>query len=282
MAEYKIDSTFKHPNYEFYLQSEKLTDQDTYYCYAPNVISGCMFDSNEKLDLWKESDFKNACPQFDNKTNNFIEQSQIITKGCFNKNDWSFNAVKCSSLEYKDDFWSVDSFVSQMSSAYLYSENCNGSIAAPIPVSDNESRLVGINSTYYVMLIVPIFSFVISIVLLVMDRKVFKKEKKDPSNSNVIKNMIFGVRDAFIAVNIDVASLTIMCVCFYVGIFTYMSQLVRFLEDYAKLEGGQVTFCSSLLYALALPLNPLIGVILAKTQNEILFLFMGFVQSGFF
>ena len=71
----------------------------TYYCYDKNTIDSCQMQSLKQIDFWNQNNFLEACPKFDQQTEQFLASSHLISKKCFDPNEFVFDQEKCNCLD---------------------------------------------------------------------------------------------------------------------------------------------------------------------------------------
>lgn len=217
-----------------------------------------------------------------------------------------------------DTKWTVDTFVKAMKEDHLFARSCGPSkkdlekdlqdslsesqvwVAPKLPVKyrgkvafvkprdeDIVARRNQVSICYFVMALVPLCSVAIALVINYLDTKAEANMKLDQQidtkpieEEKVVFNVnsiVKGLVESLHYMTMELGLLFFMCICFYVGVFTWMTQISDFFEKYKKLPGASEL--KALIYALALPFNPLLGFIIGKTKKQMIWLTSAFAFS---
>lgn len=152
-----------------------------------------------------------------------------------------------------------------------------------MPQVDIDERRNSVSVCYYVMSLVSIFSLCMAGFLFFIDGKAERaaneaagksadEDEKEPFSWS-------GLLEAAKSLNVEVIALYMMCVCFYCGVFIFVSQAPQFFESHSGLTSYSATFAASVIYQLAVPFNPIFGAILSKVGNSNIFLCVAFMFS---
>ena len=177
----------------------------------------------------------------------------------------------------------VVSFMEMLASNEVFAKDCKTSaILDNIPDDHTDARIEAASTIYYYMLSVTLISVAMSVFLYKIDGQAeanFKKEN-NVSDEKPEPFTISGLLDAFKGIPMPIFILIGMCICFYVGVFTFITQAPMFFEKHSGLSAQTATVAAGMVYILAVPCNPILGSIVAKVENEQVFLMSAFVISG--
>merc|ERR1739848_88457 len=179
-------------------------------------------------------------------------------------------------------------YVTKLNSPEIMAKTCDANaVIIAVPQEDTDERISGISTCYYIMLIVTVLSVFMALFLFKIDGKaeaVFNEEEEKRTGvkvSNQAEKFSFqGLVDAIKKIPVTVWILYVMCICFYVGVFTFVTQAPMFFERHSGLSAQASGFCVSLVYNLAVPCNPLMGAIIAKFRHEQGFLTAAYLLAG--
>jgi len=177
----------------------------------------------------------------------------------------------------------VVSFMEMLASNEVFAKDCKKSaILDDIPTDHTDARIEAASTIYYYMLSVTLISVAMSFFLYKIDGQAeanFKKEN-NVSDEKPEPFTVKGLIDAFKGIPGPIFILFGMCICFYVGVFTFITQAPMFFEKHSGLSAQTATVAAGMVYILAVPCNPILGSIVAKVENEQVFLMSAFVISG--
>jgi Na+/melibiose symporter-like transporter len=189
-----------------------------------------------------------------------------------------------------------------MSSKNVYAKECSSksSLLLVIPEADNKPRVAGITKCYFIMAGVSSVSMIFAILLFILDGKAVRiheaKEAKkeaeqkallttkegseEPTKTSFKEIMIgFKVSALLIIKNDKVIALYLMCICFYVGVFTFISQASTFFNEYHGIQAVVAGSITGAIYTLAVPLNFACGALVSSVDYQQGFLALAFVLS---
>ena len=196
-------------------------------------------------------------------------------------------------IENTTQIRTVSNFAEMMAGQNVYAKECNSnySVLAVIPAEDNEPRIAGITKCYFIMAAVASFSLVFAVLLYLWDGKAVRlEEQKNRSNSEkqeepkkqqnwneILKS--FKVSALLIIKNDKVIALYFLCICFYVGVFTFVSQASTFFNEYHGIQAVVAGSITGAIYSLAVPLNFACGALVSSVGYQQGFLALAFVLS---
>lgn len=80
-------------------EDNEYNHDQTYYCYDKNTIESCQMTTEESINFWNEGDKSQACPEFNDATQEFLDKSKLIEYNCFNPTSFTFNQENCNCLD---------------------------------------------------------------------------------------------------------------------------------------------------------------------------------------
>lgn len=191
----------------------------------------------------------------------------------------------------EDQVWTPVTFYEKMSNSYLYSgsADCSSadSVLVTIPEEDTTSRLKSVAYCYYIMLVVTVLSVVMGVILYKVDgaaeanynKSLLAKGESLPPAAEPFSVMGFigVVKD----IPVTVFILYIMCICFYVSVFIFVSQAPNFFSEYGGVDATTAARAVGMVYLVAVPCNPIVGALVGVVQNQVVFLTGAFLLAGF-
>lgn len=188
----------------------------------------------------------------------------------------------------------VSNFAEMMAGQNVYAKECNSnhSVLAVIPTEDNEPRIAGITKCYFIMAAVASFSMVFAVLLYLWDGKAVRTEElkkqansekpAEPKKQQNWNEILASFKESALLIikNDKVLALYFLCICFYVGIFTFVSQASTFFNEYHGIQAVVAGSITGAIYSLAVPLNFGCGALVSSVGYQQGFLALAFVLSA--
>lgn len=182
----------------------------------------------------------------------------------------------------------VMAVVQKLNSPNIYARSCQGgAYLQQIPDDDTQERLKAASNVYFSQILICVFSCGMAGCLYFLDMKVEQREREtDPEfvekkkEKLVMKDQIKIFLDAWKRIPLSVWVLYVMCICFYVGVFTWVAQAPMFFEKYTGVSPSLARQSSAIIYLLAVILNPIVGALISAVGHEQLFLTSAYVLNG--
>ena len=111
-------------------------------------------------------------------------------------------------------------------------------------------------------------------------RQIDKLQTTRKISMEIFSNIFVSLLNTVKNLTVDIWSIYFLCGSFYIAVFSYMMQVVKFLEEHTGLSNGMATVVSTLLYVVSILLNPIIGYVVEKCGNQQIFMLMAFVFSA--
>jgi len=306
-----LDSKF-YPEGEWAWIDEQMTKYKSDERYTKDITSifGKDSDVSKKVDLLRKPFYWQSSmgDNLSGEENKELKQQRDSLVALLNKLRCSeeefgvpfdfdrFAVAETEDSETTSDSWdSVSAFVEDMKSTGLYGGDCNATVSYLVSVSneDEDERRKSIGLVYYTMLLVPVFAFVCGIILLFLDRLVDKNDgvndpkqeeveagDSSPKDEGPKQNIVMEQVEVLKDLPLEIWILYLMCILFYCSVFLFVAQGQKFLLENSGVSEDMAGVVLAAVYMVAVPSNFVVGAIIKKTQNHLIFLTAAYIIAG--